>query len=125
MRRWNKSQTYLPPKFHLPSVYSLRQKLLLADLKGQKLYFTTWDIKNFYWALKGPIIRFAAISETGQLQIWKLNCVPFGWDKACFLGQSTHLEVVNKVPKPTETSAEAYIDDGLANGPRSRPCCLH
>ena len=92
-------------------------KLLKAHLKGQPLFFTTWYLKIFYWALKAPLVRFATISSAGVLQVWELDCVPFGWDKACFLGQTTHLQVVNQVPKPQDTDAQAYIDDGLGCGP--------
>ena len=81
------------------------------------MWFTTWDLKNFYWALKGPIIRFATLSKDNQLQIWRLDCVPFGWDKACYLGQTVHLNLLQQVPKPQDVDSDVYIDDGLAMGP--------
>jgi len=117
MKAWNHSQEYKPPPFKLPTVYSLRLRLLKAHLNQVKLFFTTWNIKNFYWTLKGPIVRFATLSATGTPQIWQLNCGPFGWDKACFLGQQSHLNIVNKIPQPQETEAKVYIDDGLGSGP--------
>ena len=113
LRKFNKSQQYKPPAFKLPTVYSIRLKLLQAALEEKPMFFTTWDIKNFYWALKGPIIRLATTSAQGKLQVWRLDCIPFGWDKACYLGQSVHLRVINKVPKPQDTEAAAYMDDGL------------
>ena len=117
LRAWNTSQDHLPPKFNLPTVYSLRHKLLLAGLEGKTMYFTTWDLKNFYWALKGPIFRFATVDSLQRLQVWQLDAVPFGWDKACFVGQQAHLAAFREVPKPTDTEANVYIDDGLGSGP--------
>jgi len=116
LRAWNKSQDHLPPKFKLPTVYSLRHKLLLAALADKPMFFTTWDLKNFYWAMKGPIFRFATVDSQSRLQVWQLDAVPFGWDKACFVGQTTHLAAFSGVPKPPETDADVYIDDGLGSG---------
>jgi len=116
LRAWNNSQEHRPPKFKLPTVYSLRHKLLLAGLEGKPMFFTTWDLKNFYWALKGPIFRFATVDSHNQLQVWQLDAVPFGWDKACFVGQQSHLAAFREVPKPPDTEADVYIDDGLGSG---------
>ena len=118
MRAWNHSQHHKPPPFKLPTIYSLRMKLLRAALAGHKLWFTTWDLKNFYWALKGPIIRFATVSNTHKLQVWRLNCVPFGWDKACYLGQTVHRVLKDQIPLPPAPATDAviYIDDGLGSG---------
>ena len=116
LRNWNKAQLYKPPAFKLPSCYTLRTKLLVAALKGVRLSFTTWDVKNFYWSLHACAMRFATTGPDGQTLIWQLRAIPFGWDKACFLGQTVHQTVVNKVPKPLNTTSELYIDDGLAMG---------
>ena len=65
LRRWNQSQVYMPPPFQLPSVYSLRKDLLIAAKAHLQMYFSTWDIKNFYWSLKGLSFRFATLSSIG------------------------------------------------------------
>ena len=117
LRRWNKSQMYLPPAFKLPSVHSLRKDLLLASKAHSTMFFATWDVKNFYWSLKGLSFRFATLSPTGSIMVWVMHCIPFGWDKACYLGQSLHINIVSQVPRPLSIQPKVYIDDGLAMGP--------
>ena len=117
LRNWNKSQTYKPPKFKLPSVYTIRQELFTAARTFKKMFFSTWDVKNFYWSLKGVTMRFATLDAQGDLLVWQLQCVPFGWYKACFLGQQTHQRVVAPVPRPINITKSIYIDDGMNMGP--------
>ena len=69
LRRWNKSQMFLPPAFKLPSVYTLRKDLLLAAKAHTQMFFSTWDVKNFYWSLKGLSFRFATLSPQGSIMV--------------------------------------------------------
>ena len=62
-------------------------------------------------------MRLATVAANGDMLVWQLQCVPFGWDKACFLGQQTHHRVMQPVPRPPNTQPYIYIDDGLAMGP--------
>ena len=61
-------------------------------------------------------MRFATADPTGKMLLWQLKAIPFGWDKACYLGQTTHQDIVNKVNRPQGLCSNLYIDDGLAMG---------
>ena len=117
LRDWNQAQWTQPPRFTLPSVYSLRRDLLSAALADIKYFFTSWDVKNFYWSLKATHFRFATQSPAGQLLVWQMDSIPFGWDKACYLGQTVHSQLVDSIPHPPHVQHRLYIDDGLAMGP--------
>ena len=88
-----------------------------ASLQKLTYYFTSWDVKNFYWSLKSAAFRFATQGPKGELLIWQMKSIPFGWDKACYIGQAIHEQLVSKVPHPPNTVHRIYIiDDGLAMG---------
>ena len=112
---WNHSQHYLPPKFSLPSVYSMRAKLFQLHLQGKDtIFFTKWDVSNFYWSLKADLgFRIPLPRADGTVTICQLDCLPFGWDKSPWIGQSIHEDLVHSIPNHS-TDTAVYIDDGLA-----------
>ena len=118
---WNASQLYKPPKFKLPSIYSMRQKLFNLHLQKQPVYFSKWDLSNFYWSVKADLaFRFPLPRADGTTTICQLDCLPFGWDKSPWLGQQLHINLVDAVLADA-IQHSIYIDDGLAMGPAPQP----
>jgi len=126
LAHWNASQLYKPPKFKLPSVYTMRSQLFHLHLQNQPVYFSKWDLSNFYWSLKTDLhFRFPLPRADGTVTICELDCLPFGWDKSPWLGQTIHQELLTTLPSPAEILDSVYIDDGLAMGPHPRQLELH
>jgi len=95
---WNKSQHYKPPKFKLPSIYTMRDKLFKLHLTDTPVYFSKWDLSNFYWSLKSDLkFRFPLPRADGTVTLCQLPCLPFGWDKSPWLGQGVHQDIVDGI----------------------------
>ena len=121
---YNIAQSQPPAKFTLPSTYSIRAQLLDANLSGHSYYFTTLDISNFYWSLDLPFNFLFPVSQPDStIQFYSISRLPFGWDYAPFLGQSTLRRLVSEVPSPTCSIDNTYIDDILLG--HSVPQILH
>ena len=113
---WNDSQIHKPPAFSLPSIKTMRAILYEAHWNKQQLYFSKWDLSNFYWSCQHDDLtfRFPLPRADGSITLCQLDCLPFGWDKAPWLGQSIHSQQIDTVDNPDYVDTNIYLDDGLA-----------
>ena len=96
----------------------MRSALLKAHSSHTQLFFSKWDLQNFYWSLRGPWqFVFPATQVDQSLKFYGMSVLPFGWDKAPWLGQTLHSLHVNQIMKPGNIENSIYIDDGLSFGP--------
>src|SRR5271163_3563819 len=110
-------QPFLPTKFTLPNISSLKSLLKTK----RHLFFHHTDVSNFYWSfILPPSLQqkfiFSIRDPAGVPHSFTLTRPPFGWDFIPAISNSIMQHILTSTSTPHLTNL-LYVDDLLSISP--------